>query len=187
VTLEGRVSSVVADQMEITTPEGTSTFGWQGPALDTAFAVDELVQIDVAFGPQPLGPPKVSIVRSARATAVTVDGSTYGGFGKESDASTTTALGLGRTLPRLAYSTVSCCATSRVNWSNRDDYTCDASALQAHFEGSSSAIARGTTGVVGPWSVTNILSSFTHSDETYASIEVTLLGPGTPRGADAGI
>jgi hypothetical protein len=182
VTFEGRVSSVAAQQMEIATSEGPATFNWQGPALDIAFAVDEPVQVDVSSGPYALSPPKISIVRSERATAVAVNGGPWGSLRTESDASTT--LGLEPTLPLLAYSTISCCASHFKYASGRDDYTCDRSALEARFEGSSTAIARGTTGIVGPWSVTNITASFTHSSEDFSSIQVTLLGPATPRSAD---
>jgi len=187
LTLEGRVSSVAADRMEIETPAGPLTFFWSGPALDTAFASDEVIQLEVGFAAYALAPPQISVVRSARATAATVDGGPFIGMGWK-PGSKAVLQGLEAVFPKLEYEVVSCCSTgTRSSGFNEDDFRCDFSALEAQLDGSSTDIALGSTGVVGPWSVSNVTSSFSYASESIWRIQVTMLGPATPRGVDGGI
>ncbi len=173
-------------QTELALAQGQTTFHWRGPALDSVFAVDDEVDVDVSSLPYAFGaPPTVTTVRSSRATAVTVRGGAYT-YLRWQPGSTMTVHGLEPALPALRYGVVSCCA-ERPSAPHANDYTCDYSDLTAELDGSSARIAASETGTVGPWSISNSISRYFKLSESYWYVEVSLLGPATPGSADGGL
>lgn len=183
---EGRVSAVSADRVDVTASEGTYTFAWSGPPLDTAFAIDDVVQLvgPISHGYGLFSHIDRSELRSARATAIVMTGVAVVSMGLEPGSSQTLRdvppLG-----PELVYRLVSCCSRSI-------DLVCDYSALEARLDGQSVAISRATTGEIGPWSITNVRSRYLDSlavvsYESTWDLQVTLLGPATPTSADGGL
>lgn len=185
ITVDGQVSDLAADRMVITTPEDTLTFFWMGPSLDAAFTIGDAVQVVAedtnlgAFGAQWL-----SSVRSGDATAAVLDAIPMTVMGKSPGS--TRSLALSPSFPELVYGVKSCCFTATGTSSNPYYYSCDYSLLDATFEGTSVPVALGATGLLGPWSVTNIRSRYTEQIESTWSLAVSLLGPATPRAVDAG-
>jgi hypothetical protein len=184
MTREGHVSSVTADRIDVTTRDGIHAFGWRGPALDTAFGVDDSVHIVATDGFGYGSHARISTLRSSNATAVVVAGSPGISLDVE-PGSTATLPDLAPELPDLVYRLVSCCHAegSLVAFMTR----CDYSALEARRDGSSTAVPLGETGTIGAWSVTNLRSSYNVQVEHTWDIQVTLLGPATPRSLDGGL
>lgn len=182
-TREGHLSSVAADRIDITTPDGTHSFGWRGPALDAEFAVGDSVQLEATDGFGYGSRAYISTLRSSSATAVVVAGSPMWLLGVQ-QGSKVTVPDLAPELPELVYRLVSCCHHDGLFGIT---VRCDYSALEATLGGSSTAIPLGETGLIGPWSVTNLRSEFVNSLESAWDIQVTLLGPATPRSLDGGL
>jgi hypothetical protein len=187
-THEGRVSAVSADRVDVTTSEGTYTFAWSGPALDTAFAIDDVVQLvgPISYGYGLFSHIDRSELRSARATAIVMAGVAVVSMGLEPGSSQTLD-DVPPLAPELVYRLVSCC-----NRSIDPSVQCDYSALEARLDGQSVAIAHATTGEIGPWSITNLRSLYLDSlvvvsYESTWDLQVTLLGPPTPPSADGGL
>jgi hypothetical protein len=184
VEREGHVSSVAADRIDVAASDGTYTFAWRGPALDTAFAADDAVQIVATDGFGFSSHARISTLRSSSATAVVIAGWPMTRLPVE-PGSTATLPDLAPELPDLEYRLVSCCSeSSSVEGSTT---RCDYSALEATHEGSSAAIPLGDTGVIGAWSITNLHSTYVEHGEHVWEIQVTLLGPATPRSLDGGL
>jgi len=183
-TREGHVSTVAADHLEVSTPEASYTFRWRGPALTEVFDVGDAVQIAASHTRDGLFPAQISTVRSSRTTAVVVAGAPWMIMSMEAG-STTVLRGLAPELPELVYALASCCNTR----SSDGDLTtrCDYSALEANYDGAGTAVPRGGIGELGPWSVTNVRSTYVVNVEHQWDIQVTLLGPGTQEGLDAGL
>ena len=179
---DGYVSRVAADRVDVTTPGGAYSFAWRGPALDTAFAVDDSVQVLVntyGYGLQ------LSVLRSSNATAAVVDGWDWVVMNKE-PGSTATLRGVPSEFPALVYRLVSCCdAGFRAPWGASTQ--CDYSGLEASLEGETTEVRLGGTGEIGPWSVTNVQSTYLMDGEHTWSVRVTLLGPATPKSVDGGL
>lgn len=183
VAVDGYITSVDSDHVELTTPYGAYIFNWRGPGLDSAFAVDEAAEIVIAQARIGLFPPRVSTLRSSSATAVAVAGTPWVVMNTD-PGSTATLPGLAPELPELVYGLRSCCS-ERTSLGPRNE--CDYSALVATLDGSSAAIPLGETGLIGPWSVTNLQSTYHVRVELMWHIQVTLLGPTTPSRLDAGL
>jgi hypothetical protein len=183
-TREGSVSSVAADRLEVASPGGTHVFNWRGPALDTVFAVGDVVQLERAQGADGLFPAAITTVRSSSATAVVVAGMPWIVMSTEAGA-TASFRGLPSELPALVYGRVSCCNPR--SFDGTLGTRCDYSALDAEQDGTFTAIPLGGTGQIGAWSVTNVQSTYVVAVEHQWYIDATLLGPATPRGLDAGL
>jgi hypothetical protein len=170
--------------MEISIAGAALTFAWRGPSLTPAFAVGDAVQVVTQYLLTGLSSARMSIVRSPSATAVTVDGAPS--IALSTLAGSSQALSTNPDFPELSYGLVSCCTEGTFGAQVRA--TCDYAALQASFGGNSSMIALQQTGAVGPWSITNLESSYHLYEESTWHIKVTLLGPATaPPGLDGGL
>jgi hypothetical protein len=176
VNLDGQILALEADRMEIGGDGGTWTFWWTGPALDSSFAVGNQIR----FGRWPLGgsisAKYISIVRSENATAAAIGVGNYYTFLSTSPGSTA-ALPDRAGFPEMIYHLVSCCTHSA---GPIVATSCDYSRLEARFDGTSTFIDFGRIGNVGPWTVTNLGSGWSHYGEATWDFRATLLGPATP-------
>lgn len=182
---EGQVSHIADDRIEVLGDDGsTYVGGWRGPALGTAFAVGDSVQLtagdDYGFG----GAVTVSVLRSATATAMMINAAPWRLMATEPGS--TAELPRPSGLPTLVYGVGACCASGGRSHVG-EHFKCDYSALQATFGDDTTAIPLGGTGAVGPWSVTNLHSVYYTAWEHFWAVQVTLLGPATPGAVDGGL
>jgi hypothetical protein len=176
--LDGTVTAVATDRLDFSIGDEAWSMHWVGAPLEPAFAVGDALKIsaqaDDPHGMFGMLPPAMRIVRSARATAVTIVARTFHAL--ETSPGSTAQLPTLAGMPTLDYSLTKCC--NGVSAEGATGIECDYSALSASFNGTSTPIAFGQTGTVGPWSVTNIDSSYSHGVEYSWTVDVTMLGPG---------
>ena len=185
LTIDGLVSSVGPTRIEVAASGATYALDWLGPGLDGAFAVGDAVQLhsEPNIGTS-WGALRLSVLRSSSATAVVLDGAPWRVMSVEPGATAT--LQAPPELPELVYGLKSCCALGSSSHVG-PDFQCDYSALEAQLDDDTTAIPLGTTGVIGPWSVTNVRSTYVTFYEHFWEIQVTLLGPATSRTVDGGL
>jgi hypothetical protein len=176
----GAVSRVELERMEVMTRDGTLTFAWTGPPLDAAFAPNEEIQI-VRTQVAPPAESGWSVIRSTRSTAAIFDGTVWKPLA--TTPGSTHTLDVPSDFPALRYPLESCCPAAE-NVSRN----CSYGPLEATYDAATTHIDLGTTGRVGPWSITNVTSTFhvEGSGEMGWGNQVTLLGPATARALDGG-
>jgi hypothetical protein len=86
--------------------------------------------------------------------------------------------------PSLQYSLESCCTPA-----GTVARECSYGSLQSTYDAATIHIDLGATGRIGPWSITNLVSSYylEGNGESAWGGRATLLGPSTARAADGGI
>jgi hypothetical protein len=177
---EGTITTLEATGMIVMSGTDSVRLAWRGPDLTGAFALGDAVQmVGVAGG--------WTIVRSDRATAAvlsysmwhvlpTTPGSTTAGLPGQAAPTSD--------FPSILHKLVSCCSGVYVGpgYGSR----CSYADLIASYDGSSIEIARGATGSVGPWQVTDVDATYTIGTEYVWRALVTFLGPATPRAKPPG-
>jgi hypothetical protein len=180
INVNGTVGRVDLDRLEIVTSAGPLNFAWVGPPLDAAFSAGEEIQI-VRTREYPGAESGWSVVRSARTTAAVRDGTIWKPLA--TTPGSTHTVDVPSDFPALRYPLESCCPVG-----DHGSRTCSYGPLEATYDAWASHIDLGTTGRVGPWSITNVASSFyvDGSGEMAWGNQVTLLGPATARAVDGG-
>ena len=163
--------------MEIDTPDGVQTFGWQGPpALDTKFSQGTEVTLSgfaAGPGPGPAGPSLWSIVRSSSATAAAIQANMWAQRHISPDLEA--GMSTPSDFPTLLFVNASCC----VGQFSCSAASCMFGSLAADLDGEVVMIDRGGVGTVGGWSVWNGYAVYSEGGEYVFSAVTSLLGPAT--------
>jgi hypothetical protein len=166
-----RVSQLGATRMDLAFDSGAALqFWWQGPPL--GFAVGQMVGLQRVCASS-LSFPCWDVIRGAGLlAAVWVETGHSAAPPKALPGAPTIALGSG-----CVYPTQSMCRLAPAVWAS-------VFAVQADWRGSTTSIPAGTTGVVGPWQVTNVVAAagpgsmtMTCIEDAGAMVAVTVLGP----------
>lgn len=170
------IALVQPSMLQVTFGADAITFRWTGPDLTSAFSVGDAVEIDGPIRITGFGGGGWSFVRSARATAAVLASDAWTTLG--TTAGSTAVPPLPADFPALVYA-LSCCGSLAPGV-----MVCSYDSLAAVYAGASAPIPLGTTGVVGPWAITNVASEYFISNEYSWQMNVTLLGPATMTGID---